>query len=160
MDISFKPASASDEAFIETVYFETQRWIIERLFGWRGDDVEREKFHESYDADNTKLILAAGIPIGWLTVKRRTNEVHLEAIYLRRQDQGCGVGTRLIRNLVAEAQEARLPVRLSTAKISPARKLYMRLGFVLTHEDRYKAYFIRCYDEEDGPDRLSAETPI
>jgi GNAT superfamily N-acetyltransferase len=141
MDISFKPASVSDEPFIETVYFETHRWIIETLFGWRGDDIEREKFRESFDADNTKIILAAGIPIGWWTIQRSTNEIHLGAIYLQASHQGRGVGTRLIRNLVAQAQEDRIPVRLSTAKINRARELYARLGFLLTHEDRYKAYF-------------------
>ena len=145
MDISFKPVSVSDGPFVETVYFETHRWIIEALFGWRGDDIEREKFRESYDADNMKIILEGGIPIGWWTVQRSTSEIHLEAIYLLAAHQGHGVGTRLIRNLVAEAQAAGIPVRLSTAKINPARELYARLGFLLTHEDRYKAYF------EHGP---------
>ncbi len=141
MDISCKPVSVSDEPFVETVYFETHRWIIEELFGWRGDDIEREKFRESYDAQNTNIILAAGIPIGWWTVQRGPDAIHLEAIYLLAAHQGHGVGTRLIRNILAEAQEAGIPVRLSTAKINPARELYTRLGFSLTHEDRYKAYF-------------------
>jgi len=39
MDISFRPVSTSDEPFVEGVYFETRRCIIEALFGWRGDDV-------------------------------------------------------------------------------------------------------------------------
>jgi len=143
MDISFKPVSVSDESFVEIVYFETQRWIIETLFGWRGNDIERKKFRESYDADNTEIILAEGIPAGWWTVQRSPNEIHLEAIYLLAPHQGRGIGSKLVRDLMAQAEDARIPIRLSTAKINPARKLYARLGFLLTDEDQYKAYFER-----------------
>jgi GNAT superfamily N-acetyltransferase len=141
MEISLRPASALDALFIETVYFETQRWIIEALFGWRGDDIERDKFRESYDADNTEVILADGIAIGWWTVVRSPKEIHLDAIYLLASHQGRGIGSNLIRDLMAQAQNARIPIRLSTAKINPARELYTRLGFLQTHEDGYKAYF-------------------
>ena len=42
-----RPATSDDVPFIESVYFETQRSIIESLFGWRGDEVEREKFYKT-----------------------------------------------------------------------------------------------------------------
>jgi len=143
MDISFRRVSESDEPFVEDVYFETQRWIIEALFGWRGDGVEREKFRESYDVDNTNIILAGGVSVGWWTVQRSTSEIHLAAIYLLSSHQGQGIGSGVIRDLMAEADKACVPIRLSTAAINPARGLYARLGFLLTHEDRYKAYFER-----------------
>lgn len=48
--ILLRGATPDDRAFVEQVYFEPQRWLVEKLFGWRGDDVERAKFDESYDA--------------------------------------------------------------------------------------------------------------
>jgi hypothetical protein len=53
-DIIFRAATSTDRAFVESVYFATQRWLIEELFGWRGDDVERTKFAEFYDEQNTE----------------------------------------------------------------------------------------------------------
>ena len=44
---------------------------------------------------------------------------------------------------MAEADKARIPILLSTAKINPARALYAKLGLLLTHEDQNKAYFER-----------------
>lgn len=143
MDVSFRAVSAADEPFVESVYFETQRWIIEALFGWRGDDAEREKFRESYDADNTTIILVGGVAFGWWTVRRSATQMNLDALYLLASYQGHGIGSNLIWELIAEADKARVPIRLSTAKINPARRLYARLGFSLTHEDQFKAYFER-----------------
>jgi len=34
---------------VECIYLETQRWIISKLFVWRGDEVEHAKFEEFYD---------------------------------------------------------------------------------------------------------------
>jgi hypothetical protein len=56
-------------AFIETVYFDTQRWLIEKLFGWRGDDFERKKFAQIFDLATTTIVLVDGRDAGWLMVK-------------------------------------------------------------------------------------------
>ncbi len=34
MDIGFRAAQTEDFAFARSLYFETMRWIIERLFRW------------------------------------------------------------------------------------------------------------------------------
>jgi hypothetical protein len=41
MDIKLRAASNKDFAFARNVYFETMRWIIDRLFGW--DQAREEK---------------------------------------------------------------------------------------------------------------------
>ena len=101
MDISLRPALPADRSFVEAVYFETQRWIIERLFGWRGDDIEAGKFADSYnEADSFEISSTKAVADG-------------------------------------------IPLRLSTAKINPARRLYERLGFAIVREDEYKVYMRR-----------------
>ena len=65
---TFRLASEADRAFVEDVYFGTQRWIIEELFGWRGDDVERAKFAEFYDESRTRIISFA--PSGTCRARR------------------------------------------------------------------------------------------
>jgi ribosomal protein S18 acetylase RimI-like enzyme len=141
-EIALRAAQNEDREFIERVYFETQRWITEALFGRRGDDFERAKFAESYDANNTRVIVVAGADAGWLTVQRST-AIHLESIYLTPGKQRIGIGTALIRGLIEEARAAGKTLKLSTAKINPARNLYERLGFVVVSEDEYKVY-MKC----------------
>jgi hypothetical protein len=44
------------------------------------------------------------------------------------------VGTRILRDALTIADEGQLPVRLEYLKWNPAGALYLRNGFVRTHE--------------------------
>jgi GNAT superfamily N-acetyltransferase len=139
--VSLRAATRTDRPFIERVYFETQRWIIEEIFGWRGDEAERAKLAQFYpDENGISIVVADDRDVGWLLVLRNANEIELEGIYIEQASQRRGIGTFLIRQLIDEAASAGLPLRLSTAKINPARALYERLGFVVTDEDRFKVF--------------------
>lgn len=54
------PATPQGRSLVECIYFETQRWIISKLFVWRGDEVEQAKFEEFYDEKNAQVILMDG----------------------------------------------------------------------------------------------------
>ena len=43
--------------------------------------------------------------------------------------RGRGIGSRLLRELLAEAAAAGLPVRVHVERTNPALRLYARLGF-------------------------------
>lgn len=96
MEVTLRNVNPDDRAFVERVYFETQRWIIEQLFGWRGEDVERAKFEESYLPQHSCVIMADGEPIGWMTVLDEADAIELEAIYITPAMQRRGIGTRLM----------------------------------------------------------------
>jgi GNAT superfamily N-acetyltransferase len=140
-DVALRPAQASDRPFIEAVYFGTNRWLIEKLFGWRGDEYEREKFSKNVDLALTSIVLIDGRDAGWLMVVRTTECITLNQIYLDTPWQSKGVGSLLIKQLIEEARTRGVPLRLSTAKINPARRLYDRLGFVEVDESERKVYF-------------------
>jgi GNAT superfamily N-acetyltransferase len=125
---------------VEKVYFDTQRWLIEKLFGWRGDEVERAKFNEFYDRNNTLIVSQDETDIGWLTVIRSEDALELQSIYLMADRQRTGIGTSLINSLRDKARQSGKRMTLSTAKENPALRLYRRLGFVPVREDRSKVY--------------------
>lgn len=135
-----RPAMAGDRAFVQAVYFETQRWLIEQLFGWRGEDVELAKFDQFYRQDETSIISSEGRDVGWMAIARIDGAVELDGIYIASEHQRRGLGTALIRGVMLQARLDGKPLRLSTAKINPARELYRRLGFDEVEEDRYKVY--------------------
>lgn len=140
MVIELRAAAPDDRAFVERTYFETQRWLIEALFGWRGEEIERAKFAEHHNPASTQIISMDGVDVGWMSIERAFESLDLDGIYILPAYQRHGIGTALIRDLIADALERGVILRLNTAKINPARKLYERLGFVVTHEDLYKVY--------------------
>jgi ribosomal protein S18 acetylase RimI-like enzyme len=141
-EISLRRAREEDREFIERIFFETQRWIIEALFGRSNEETERAKFADSYDAENTQVIALANEDVGWLTVQRG-RDIHLHSIYITASRQRRGIGTFLIQQLIDEAATSGMVVRLSTARINPAQRLYERLGFSVVDEGPYKVHMER-----------------
>ena len=138
--LELRPANESDRQFVEDVYFQTQRWLIERYFGWRGDEAEKAKFSEFYEPDETSIIILNGEAVGWLAVHRTSSGFDLEHMYIDPSHQSQGIGTFVIQELIREAGEGGVPFRVRTAKVNPARRLYERLGFVPKNDDEYKVY--------------------
>ncbi len=69
------------------------------------------------------------IAVEWSTV-----DAFLANIEILPDYQGRGLGAAIIHGIIAEADAHHLPVRLQVLKINPARRLYERLGFVITGE--------------------------
>jgi GNAT superfamily N-acetyltransferase len=140
-DIELRPATEDDRAFVEAVYFETQRPIIEELFGWRGDEFEHLNFRNKfYHEQDSSIIIVDGVDVGWLAVQRDGKSIHLDGVYLTTVAQNKGIGTFILRRLMEEAKTSALPLTLSAAKINRAIRLYERLGFGTTHTDEFKVY--------------------
>ena len=137
--MELRRATEQDRSFVEAIYFETQRPIIEELFGWRGDEFESANFRNKfYHEQDSSIIIVDGEAVGWLAVQRDRKKIHLDGIYLTAFVQNRGIGTSILRLLMEEAKAARLPLILSAAKINRAVKLYERLGFTTTHSDEFK----------------------
>ena len=147
MDISLQPASAHDRPFVERIYFETQRYLIEELFGWKGETIERASFANFYDEVDTSIVVVDREDAGWLTVQRG-DDIHVESIYIAAHYQRRGIGSRLLRDLISEADAAAVTIRIETAKINPARKLYERFGFVVVSEAVIKS---SCFARASSP---------
>ena len=67
-------------------------------------------------------------------MRRQSDEIRLFRVFLLPSVQNRGIGTRLVRDLLDEAAAAGLPLRLRVLRVNPARRLYERLGFVLSGE--------------------------
>jgi ribosomal protein S18 acetylase RimI-like enzyme len=75
------------------------------------------------------VILARGEPAGRLYVDRRPDEIRLVDIALLPEFRGAGIGSTLLRALIAEAGAANMPLRIHVEQHNPALGLYLRLGF-------------------------------
>jgi GNAT superfamily N-acetyltransferase len=139
MDIRLRAACDQDFAFARDVYFVTMRWIIERLFGW--DQMhEEEKFDRFFKLDEVRIIIADGRDVGWIQEEVKDSGINLGSFYIVPEMQRLGIGTQILRRLLAHASEESKAITLAVVKINPARHFYERHGFRIIHEDEHKFY--------------------
>ena len=67
----------------------------------------------------------------------------LAQLFIHRPHQGQGIGTEVMRQLIAEAAHAGQAVCLDVVKINPALRLYQRLGFRIVGQEETKFYMKR-----------------
>lgn len=139
MTVTFRPIHPDDEDFLYTVYASTREDELAPL-GW--DEAQKTAFlqmqfaaqhryyQEHYSNTTFQVILQDGHPIGRLYVGRWENEIRLVDLAMLPAYRGGGIGSGIVRNLLAEAVAAGKPVRLHVERLNPARRLYERLGFV------------------------------
>ncbi len=81
------------------------------------------------DKTDLLLILRDAVPVGRLYVARWQDEIRIVDIALLPPSRHAGIGTAILRDLLAEAAVAHKPVRIHVEKFNPALRLYERLGF-------------------------------
>ncbi|AEU38187.1 GNAT family N-acetyltransferase [Granulicella mallensis] len=139
MEIGFRKAQAEDLAFARNLYFETMRWMIERLFGW---DQAREEayFIGFFRLDEVRIITVDNRDVGWIQERLEGTSIDLGSLYVIPAMQRQGIGTQVLQMLLARARSQSKTITLAVVKINPALQLYARHGFRITHEDAYKFY--------------------
>jgi ribosomal protein S18 acetylase RimI-like enzyme len=143
MNITLRPIESDDLAFLYRVYAGTREEEL-ALTGW--DSAQREAFltmqftaqhryyQEHYAGASFQIILADGQPAGRLYVDRWPREIRIVDIALLPAYRNAGIGTRLLRDLMAEAAQAGKLLSIHVEQFNPASRLYTRLGFVKTGE--------------------------
>lgn len=84
-----------------------------------------------------------GIDIGWLQSRVEDDALFLAQLFVAALFQRQGNGAEVMHRLIKEANRANQAVTLGVVKTNPARHLYERLGFRVTHEDDRKFYMRR-----------------
>ena len=135
--IASRPAVPADQAFAERLYLATMRPLLAALNAWDGPAV-RQRFREMYLQDEVTILLAGRRRIGWLQVTEQPDRLFLNQIHLVPDARGHGIGTRVLRDLLARAERNGQSVTLWVVRNNPARTLYERLGFRITGEDALK----------------------
>jgi ribosomal protein S18 acetylase RimI-like enzyme len=136
--LRFRPIQEQDEEFLYRLYASTR---AEELAHTEWNDAQKAEFlrmqfqaqHRHYLSHFSRaeflLILRDGEPIGRLYVERRPAEVRVIDIALLPDWRSRGLGGALMRDLMGDARNQCIPVRLHVEKFNPALRLYERLGF-------------------------------
>lgn len=133
VDYELRPATDNDFEFVFQLNKANMRHYVELLRGWN-DEAEREDMRAGFQAGVDQIITLAGEDIGRLRVERHPDHVELRHIEILPGYQGKGVGSRVIRDILADAKKQGLPVTLTVLSLNPAQRLYERLGFCNVEE--------------------------
>lgn len=132
--IALRPARPGDYAFARKLYSESTGALLKALGRW--DEVAvAERFDKAYQNRLSQVICMDGNDIGWLQVSQNHTSLHLHQVHLVKRYRNLGIGSRLIRAVMARAEELGLPLTLNVIRGNPAIALYHRLGFRVVAED-------------------------
>jgi ribosomal protein S18 acetylase RimI-like enzyme len=136
---------ADDQEFLFRLYASTRLHEI-APFGWpeaqqqaflRMQFNAQQRWYEmTYGQAEHHIVEQDGASIGRLMVLRKPESVLLVDISLLPQFRGKGIGGELMRKLVQECDQQKLPLRLQVLRTNPAQRLYERLGFAKAAEDQ------------------------
>jgi ribosomal protein S18 acetylase RimI-like enzyme len=136
--VELRPVKPGDDAFLRRVYASTR---AEELAVVPWDEAQKESFihaqfaaqdrwyREHYAGASFDVVLIDGEPAGRFYVHRGEDEIRIMDIALLPEHRGNGVGTSLLRDLLAEAEAGRKRVTIHVERVNPALALYERLGF-------------------------------
>ena len=130
------------------------RAYVAEVFGWDDAD-QRRRFDAQFDPAGLRVIQADGRDAGLLALAEHADHLFLARIEILPAWQNRGVGSTVIRSILAEARRQQKSVLLRVLRPNPARALYERLGFHLAGETA--AHFQMRY--EAGPSVNAAPDP-
>ncbi len=136
--IAFRPAGPDDDAFLQQVYASTRQeelaplpWTAEQKSSFLRMQFEAQHrhYHQQFPDASFQIILRDGVEAGRLYVDRRPDTIHVIDIALLPSHRGAGIGTSILRDLMAEGDLTGRSVTLYVERFNPALRLYERLGF-------------------------------
>ncbi len=151
--VTLRPECSQDESFIRNLILETiadelgaSAWpepmrshLLSVQYAGR-----RQSFRLTFPEAASYVIEAGGVNAGWAVVTEMPQEIFLVEIIVSPECRNRGVGSAVIRQLIAEAAARRKPVRLTVnATNNAAIRLYERLGFRRMEGDEVR-YVMEC----------------
>ncbi|VXC16794.1 Acetyltransferase (GNAT) family protein [Microbacterium sp. 8M] len=132
-DVWMRAAVPADVDLVAALKERVLRQDLERLVGW-DPARSRARVVEHFSTAHTRMILVDGAVAGTITLRPDEDALWLEMFYLDAAHQGRGIGTAVLRTVLAETPPER-ELRLQVLAGSAAQRLYERHGFVAEHED-------------------------
>jgi ribosomal protein S18 acetylase RimI-like enzyme len=142
-EIVLRPADSQDFDFLFSLHTLTFRTYVEQTWG-RWDDAEQlNRFRKDFDRSYRRIIVLRGEDIGCIWTEDQDSLIFVDYIAVLPEYQRRGLGTKLVRQVLAQADERGIPVCLNVLKVNPARSLYERLGFRVVGGDEHRHYMQR-----------------
>ena len=132
-----------DYSFVYKLHCETLDGYVEKHAKYDEDEVKKQLFEERLYPDKLKIIVVDGRDVGFLAVTEVENGLIVDRIAITRGEQGKGIGTSVMQDILDRARARSVPVTLYVMKTDKDRHHFSELGFTPYGEDDHH-YFLRA----------------
>jgi GNAT superfamily N-acetyltransferase len=139
----FGPVSEADFEPLLAIRIEVMREHLERVFRYKPSRARRI-FREHFAEPGLRCVMIGEELAGCVGFRIGEAEIKIDSFYLARRHQNRGLGAKILKALLAEADALGLPIELDVLRGSPADRLYERHGFMKQGEDDIEASFRRA----------------
>ena len=146
---ALRDAAAADIEPIAELRAAVMRPDLERL-GRYDEHRVRQRLRDAFRAEHTSVIVVDGELAGCVALRPAEDRQWLEHFYLDPRHQGRGLGSAVLRTLLARTDAQGVTVGLNVLQGSPARRLYERHGFVMESQDPVDVFMVRSPDALAG----------
>lgn len=135
-------ATAGDVEALAEIRARVMRPDLERL-GRYDDRRVRQRLREAFEPAHTPTVRVFGDLAGCVALRPGADGYWLEHFYLAPGLHGRGVGSAVLRDLLARCDDENAAVRLNVLVGSPAVRLYERHGFTVESADAVDVFMLR-----------------
>ena len=142
MLFTFVPAAESDFERLLLIRHAAMRPSLEQVGRWHPLRAHA-RFRAAFTPGETRLILVGDALAGCVALRPAGEALELDQFYLDPAHQGGGLGSAVLRALLAEADAMAKPVVLTVLQDSGAIRFYERHGFVRTGAEDWDLFYRR-----------------
>ncbi|PBC01382.1 GNAT family N-acetyltransferase [Mesorhizobium sp. WSM3860] len=167
LGLSLRPETDADIPFMTALYASTRAAELADV-PWPPEgkaqfldlqfQAQRAHYRRHYPEADWWLVERAGEAIGRLYVERWPSQHRIIDIAFLPERCGKGFGTALLNDLIDEAAAVGKAVSIHVEKNNPARRLYLRLGFVVTEDKGVYDLMARPAPDEAGQLKTASYT--
>lgn len=132
VELRYRPYRDEDFEFVYQVGKAALGPYVVELFGPWDDDEHRQQLARRVQTGHYRIVVADGQEVGLTSHEWHPTHLHLRQLFLLPRVHNRGLGARIVQDFQAEARDRGLPIHLRVLANNPARRLYQRLGFVVT----------------------------
>ncbi len=133
-EIDLRPAVAADFDFARGLHHAGMRWLGERLHGRWDDAAQDARFEQKFVLREVRIVVAGGDDAGYLQTAVDGGDVVIKELHIDAAFQNRGIGTKVLRMLLAEARRKTMPLAVTVVAFNPALAFYQRAGFRIVSE--------------------------
>ncbi|CAP44438.1 GNAT family N-acetyltransferase [Bordetella petrii] len=134
--LAYLPVTEQDFDALADLRAAAMRPSLERL-GRYDARRSRERLRATFEPAHTRGIHLDGRRIGFYALRPQDDALRLDHLYLLPVESGRGVGSRVLRDIIGQAQAAGRALRVGALRGSDANRFYLRHGFVLAGETEW-----------------------
>lgn len=129
MNVTRRTATIGDLDLIYHLKSHSLKPYVTANYGWN-EEIQRRIHSESYDPSKVSIIQYDGVDVGYLEIDDSKQKTTLENLMIHSSFQNRGIGSMIMKELIARSTRQNKDLKLSVFKNNPrALKFYKSVGF-------------------------------